>query len=651
MWPRIICHRLKHLATIVTESGSSANAKRNKDRRKLFLAIALLLPLLTLLLLEGLLRIAGFAPPEPLFVPVENAPEQYIQPNEKVIQRYFADPRLAPRTAIDTTFFPAQKSDDSFRIVLQGGSTAAGFPYGKWASPAGLLKQRLIRSFPDRDIELVSTAMSAVNSYTLADFAEEIVAIEPDAVLIYAGHNEYLGVLGVGSAFSSARSPSLTRLILWLQQWRLFRLIQKSFLSLSGALPDEGEEPPGTLMARIAAERAIAYGSREFEAGVAQFRHNMSGLLDTYRAAGIPVMIATIASNLRDQPPFSSGLEESTDPQRWQELLELASDQFEQGRLDEATATANALVELDDGSAEAHFLLARILESSGDTGAAGRHYAAAKDRDRLRFRAPEAINTVIRELASEYGAQLIDVEARLQAESPNGIVGSELMVEHLHPNVRGYFFLADAFYDAMHELGWIGVWSAAVDDAAAWETRSVTEIDRLGGEYRVMQLKSDWPFQPSKQAWSLPPPADEIEVIAQNWFLKRITWLDAMNQALAFYQRAGNIDEAVRVALNLADAFVFLDDAQYAAGQLLLRQGQPRLALRYLHAAARLQPREPTHLLALAQAFYQSGYREQSIETLRRLAEIEPDNPRTAELIERLESGLEPLPARTPQDP
>ncbi|MDH3946467.1 MAG: tetratricopeptide repeat protein, partial [Chromatiales bacterium] len=135
------------------------------------------------------------------------------------------------------------------------------------------------------------------------------------------------------------------------------------------------------------------------------------------------------------------------------------------------------------------------------------------------------------------------------------------------------------------------------------------------------------------------------------WFLKRITWLDAMNQALAFYQRAGNIDEAVRVALNLADAFVFLDDAQYAAGQLLLRQGQPRLALRYLHAAARLQPREPTHLLALAQAFYQSGYREQSIETLRRLAEIEPDNPRTAELIERLESGLEPLPARTPQDP
>src|SRR5210317_110976 len=96
MWPRIICHRLKHLATIVTESGSSANAKRNKDRRKLFLAIALLLPLLTLLLLEGLLRIAGFAPPEPLFVPVENAPGQYIQPNEKVIQRYFADPRLAP---------------------------------------------------------------------------------------------------------------------------------------------------------------------------------------------------------------------------------------------------------------------------------------------------------------------------------------------------------------------------------------------------------------------------------------------------------------------------------------------------------------------------------------------------------------------------
>ncbi len=635
----------------MTDSGSSANAKRNKDRRKLFLAIALLLPLLTLLLLEGLLRIAGFAPPEPLFVPVENAPGQYLQPNEKVIQRYFADPRLAPRTAIDTTFFPAEKPADTFRIVLQGGSTAAGFPFGKWASPAGMLKQRLLRTFPGRDIELISTAMSAVNSYTLMDFADEIVAIEPDAVLIYAGHNEYLGVLGVGSAFSSARSPALTRLILWLQESRLFRLLQKSLLAVTGASSRDGEKAPGTLMARIAAERAITFGSREFDAGIAQFRHNMARLLENYQAAGIPVMFATIASNIRDQAPFSSGLAESTDPRRWEELRRQAQEQFDRGSYSEAVATARVLVTMDDTSAEAHFLYALALEKSGDIDAARSHFAAAKDRDMLRFRAPEAINEAIRELAAEYGAHLIEVEALMHAESRNGITGADLMVEHLHPNVRGYFLLSDAFYDAMSERGWIGSWDQTIDDATAWETRSVTDIDRLGGEYRVMQLKSDWPFQQSKQEWSLPAPNSEIEVIAQNWFLKNITWLDAMNQALAYYQRNGEIDEAVRVAINLADAFVFLADAQYAAGQLLLRRGQPRLALRYLHEAASLKPREPRHLLALAQAFYQAGYRQQSIDTLERLAAIEPGNPRTEALIKQLQSEQGPMPGRNPQDP
>ena len=33
--------------------------------------------------------------------------------------------------------------------------------------------------------------------------------------------------------------------------------------------------------------------------------------------------------------------------------------------------------------------------------------------------------------------------------SPKAAVGSELMLEHLHPNVDGYFVLADAFHDSL----------------------------------------------------------------------------------------------------------------------------------------------------------------------------------------------------------
>ena len=48
--------------------------------------------------------------------------------------------------------------------------------------------------------------MAAVNSYVLLDFVDEILDVDPDAVLIYAGHNEYLGVFGVASGLTATRS-------------------------------------------------------------------------------------------------------------------------------------------------------------------------------------------------------------------------------------------------------------------------------------------------------------------------------------------------------------------------------------------------------------------------------------------------------------
>ena len=39
------------------------------------------------------------------------------------------------------------------------------------------------------------------------------------------------------------------------------------------------------------------------------------------------------------------------------------------------------------------------------------------------------------------------------------LLASDLMLEHLHPNLEGYFVLTDAFYDAVYEsrIGWPAV--------------------------------------------------------------------------------------------------------------------------------------------------------------------------------------------------
>ncbi len=177
--------------------------KSNKTRLSFWL-IAIALPFLFFVGLEWALRVAGFGKSMPLFMENPNAPD-YMLPTPDVVKRYFHDDDHAPHVTIETNFFKKQKSERGLRLFVQGGSTAAGFPYGYSTSIAGMLDYRLKQSFPDREIEVVNTALSAVNSYTILDFVDEIIEQQPDAVLIYAGHNEYLGILGVGSAYTAAK--------------------------------------------------------------------------------------------------------------------------------------------------------------------------------------------------------------------------------------------------------------------------------------------------------------------------------------------------------------------------------------------------------------------------------------------------------------
>ena len=78
------------------------------------------------------------------------------------------------------------------------------------------------------------------------------------------------------------------------------------------------------------------------------------------------------------------------------------------------------------------------------------YFQKAADLDGLRFRAPSAINAAIRELASKYeNVHLVDTRAVFETHSLHGIIGNELMLEHVHPNLDGYALMSDAFYQSI----------------------------------------------------------------------------------------------------------------------------------------------------------------------------------------------------------
>jgi len=567
----------------VTATTSTSSAPLSRGRRRLFAVLTVLLPVVALLVLEGGLRLGGFGHSHPLFVSSQDG--DYRAVNPQVIRRFIVDESATPRLTIRPVVFRSDKPPGTFRIFLQGGSTAAGFPFGYGASPAGALQQRLQRTFPDRRIEVITTAMSAVNSYTLLDFSREILAQEPDAVVIYAGHNEYLGILGVGSRFSVGRRRPLVMAFLRLKNVRILQLVQRMLAALR---PEPVRRPGDTLMARIAAEDRIPYGSTLYRRGLAQFRANLQALLHRYREAGVPVFVGTVVSNQRDRPPFISGHGPGVNLEVWRRHFDSGLKALRVQDPAGALRQFDAAVAVDDLHADPHFGRGRALEALGRYEAAREAYLAAKDRDELRFRAPEAVNDILREVAAEQGAHVVEVRKVFESESPDGLVGRELLLEHVHPNLEGYFVMADAFYDALFEHGAVGSWRRPIPEDQARREMPVTAVDRLYGEHRIRELTAGWPFSEGTEPYEPPPPTDPVERIAQDLFRGASLWPNAMRQLLDHYRAAGELEKASKVAALLADAFPYRRQDQITAAELLRQVGRSDYRL-YLRRARERQ--------------------------------------------------------------
>jgi tetratricopeptide (TPR) repeat protein len=602
-------------------------------RKALFTAIAVLLPIIAVVAVESVLSAKDAFPRQPLFIRNTQFPE-YSLANPTVVQRFFSRPEMAPNVSIETAFFRTEKAPGTLRLVVQGGSSAAGFPFGYGASLAGMLEQRLRREFPERPVEVISTAMSAVNSYTLLDFVDEIIALQPDAVLVYAGHNEYLGILGVGSALSSSQSPALTRLIMDLRRFRLYRGLERMLAPRRhGGGGEVSGADDGTLMARIAAERRIPYGSELFRRGEQQFGRNLGDILDRYAGAGIPVLVATLVSNESDQPPFIDGLAvspgpvtdpsaydpETTDPARTDDLaLELA-------------ARAEA------GSAVSAYRLGRLRLATGDFAGARRAFQHARDLDQLRFRAPESFNDIIRAAAADHEAHLVDVEEAFRRASPNGIIGGELIAEHLHPTVGGYFVLTDAFHRALLDQGLLPDEDSVVPATVARAEIPVSAVDANFGKYKLIRLMSHWPFTEVLTEPVLPAAVTLEEQLARQLFDQQIDWTAAHRRLQSGYADGRNPPEYLRVSLILADAFPFSAPDNLVAGRALDQTGRHLQAVRYLLQADRYRRDHVPTLMALARACKASGLRDLGRGTVERVLGLDPDNREARGLLGELD--------------
>jgi lysophospholipase L1-like esterase len=523
------------------------------SRKKLrwFRVIAFSIPVFILLLAEVLLRLLNYGHDTSLFIKYPDDANYWVI-NKYASEKYFSDTANATKGSIEP--FKVEKAKNTFRIFVLGESTTAGYPYLHNGSFHRWLQYRLMHTYPDLNFEVINVSLTAVNSYTVLDFGKQVVNYQPDAVLIYTGHNEYYGALGIGSTSHIANSRFWVQTVLTLKQWRLVQLINNMIRSFkpASANPDQRDN----LMKRMVQQQAIPYRSAAYQAGITQFKNNMTGLCRFMQDKNVPVFLSDLVSNEKDLKPFISDTSDTSANM----LYAQANDSYQAGKYQQAK----------------------------------QEYIKAKEFDLLRFRAPEAMNVIVKDLARQYGnVHLVNARSVFEQHSPNGIIGNETILEHVHPNLYGYALLSEAFYQSIKSAGLIR--AHAEKEMSLTNLLSlmpVTKIDSLYGAYTIMMLETGWPF-------NKPIPAgfkrgDDISAqLAGALSVNRITWLDAMDQLFKYSMKAND----KKTALKAVEA-VMLEKPQNTtypiyAGRLSFELGDADGAAYYFKKAYELDPSFP----------------------------------------------------------
>lgn len=408
-------------------------------KRRLFMGITLAIPLVALAAAELGLRLAGWGGYPAFFRIAGQLPSgasvALVEP-AATKPYFFANP-TRPGYAEETNFL-IPKPADTVRIFIVGESAAKGYPQPRNLSMASFLQALLGDAWPEKKVEVISLGTTAVASFPLVYLTREAVRYEPDLMVFYVGNNEFFGAYGVASINSFGTLP--TWALPWMRALRGLAVVQ----AVEGVVRGKADENR-SLMEQMVGKTVIPADSPLRAAAARNLETHLGRMLDAVRAAGIPAVVCTTASNEAGLAPLGDG-----------------------------------------GEAATRFALAKKQAAAGDRPAARDSFLAARDLDTMPWRPISATEQSIRRAATERDMVLCDVAEVFRALSAEPATDWDLLDDHVHLSLRGQAEVARAIAASMATLPeGVRVDAARLDSLPDWKAYA----ERLGtnawDDYRV----------------------------------------------------------------------------------------------------------------------------------------------------------------------
>lgn len=483
----------------------------------------------------------GFSSSRPLFIE-EKGPDGQV---------YLRTARYRLRLFNDQSF-PKRKPRDAYRIFSLGGSTTYGRPYTDPISFSGWLREFLPVADPARTWEVINAGGISYASYRLSVLMEELLAYEPDLFLIYTGQNEFLEQRSYGHLANTPRF--LITLAGWASRTRLYaagRLLLGSFGE--SALQNKtvlGGEVDTILQHSVGPEdyrRDDPLHGQIFE----HFRYNLNRMVDMARSAGADVVFITPVSNLKDCSPFKSQPRDGLDPESEQRFAALMKEAAKAGAAQDWENAARLLTQaraIDNRYAELHYRLGQALYQLDRHDESEAALRQAVEEDVCPLRAPGRISEIISDTAERKSAALVDFATAIRRRSPHGIPGSELFLDHVHPNAEGYGLLALEIIETLTRVG-------VIRPSNSWNNQNVASASR--------------------------------RVLAR---LDRRAYGESLRNLAKVFDWAGKYEDADRLGRQAAEVLGADAEIYGVLGHAALIRGDREAAVRYLGEAVRIRP-------------------------------------------------------------
>ncbi len=562
------------------------------------IAIAAVSPVVFLLLLESILWLTGFGRPTGFLVEWRSDNSSYHITNEDFCLQFV--PKELSRAPEQAVLAP--KGESTIRIFVLGGSAAAGDPDAAFGF-CRILETLLNERAGGRTFEVVNAAVTAMNSHVARVIARDCAHHSPDAFIVFMGNNEVIGPYGPHSL------PS----VLYGSTW-IIRAVARARISRVGQLLTGLVRRGGTkkwLGMEAFLQQRVPLGSPVLEDCYGHFQANLRDIVATARDAGAKVVLCTVPTNVRSCAPFGpqhrQGLSEEQSGQ-WQKHFDQGRKLQKAKRFPEAMAEFAAASQVDDTHATLAYCMAQCADAMGHRDEATPLYHRARDLDALRFRADSRINAIIRDEASASdprAAVLLDLERTLEGHAERGLIGDDLMLDHVHLNFRANVLVAVAAGRALARVLSLG--AVALPSTPEGLTQLEQKLRRRllyddHAEYDVALLMY--------RRKTLPPFVAQLDHAAEMAALR--SRLIALRRAVKATGRTA-YEKALRAACRESP-----QDARLLRrlGDTLVRYGKPEEAVELYRAHLRMAPVSPVIHTGLAIALACSGRVEDGVAAL-----------------------------------